>query len=376
MFVPKNPFAITNYYGKEYFCDRTEETSCLISNFENGNSTTLISLRRMGKTGLIHHTIQNLPENWKGVYVDVLETENLTQFLNKLSTNILKAIPQKSSFGKKIWEYIKTLHPLITFDSLSGEPQVSFNVKGNEVQPNIASIFQFIENQDCNTLIAIDEFQQILLYPEKNVDAWLRSTMQKLTKVRFIFSGSQQHIMAEMFTSPKKPFFRSTSILKIDKIDGNIYREFIIKQFNSYKKTISAKVVDEILAWTNGYTFYVQQLCNRTFNATKKEATSETWKAEAIKILKEQEYMFFTQRNILTPLQWTLLKAIAHDEVVSHPSSQQFIQKHGLGSSASVLRTLNSLISYELVYYDFTSTGEKFYSIYDVYFMRWVQEKY
>lgn len=49
-----NPFVITGrYVAPEYFCDREKETAELLSNVENWRNTVLISLRRMGKSGLI-----------------------------------------------------------------------------------------------------------------------------------------------------------------------------------------------------------------------------------------------------------------------------------------------------------------------------------
>lgn len=47
----RNPFVIAEYAGPEYFCDRTEETQELVSNLQNGRNTTLISPRRIGKSG-------------------------------------------------------------------------------------------------------------------------------------------------------------------------------------------------------------------------------------------------------------------------------------------------------------------------------------
>ena len=49
----KNPFIINNYQGKEYFCDREHNVESLINNIQNELNTTLISIRRIGKTGLI-----------------------------------------------------------------------------------------------------------------------------------------------------------------------------------------------------------------------------------------------------------------------------------------------------------------------------------
>ena len=55
-----NPFLITSYMGAEYFCDRIHETEELAGALSNGRNVTLISPRRVGKTGLIHHFFRSL----------------------------------------------------------------------------------------------------------------------------------------------------------------------------------------------------------------------------------------------------------------------------------------------------------------------------
>ena len=47
------PFLVYGYAGPDYFCDRKEDTQKLISALRNGRNITLMSPRRMGKTGLI-----------------------------------------------------------------------------------------------------------------------------------------------------------------------------------------------------------------------------------------------------------------------------------------------------------------------------------
>ena len=53
-----NPFILEPYRSKELFCDREKETSRLIEDVENGRNVTLISPRRLGKTGLIRISYQ------------------------------------------------------------------------------------------------------------------------------------------------------------------------------------------------------------------------------------------------------------------------------------------------------------------------------
>lgn len=134
---------------------------------------------------------------------------------------------------------------------------------------------------------------------------------------------------------------------------------------------MDSTVAAEIIEWASCHTFYVQQICNRVFAATEKKATSEIWKHQAFLLLKEQETIFFNYRNILTNPQWQLLKAIAREEKVYSPTAANFISNYKLSSSASVLRSLNALLKYDLIYFEFVNTGKKYYSVYDIWLQRW-----
>lgn len=370
-----NPFPIATYQGAEYFCDRQKETSQLINQIQAGNSTTLIAIRRIGKTGLLQHVLSQLPKDIKGIYIDILETENLVQFLNKLTTSLLHFAPEKSNLGKKIWSFIKSIRPVISFDILTGSPQATFDLKQKDTELSIDSILTFLDQQYFKTVIAIDEFQQIMSYSEKNTDAWLRSRIQQLKNIVFIFSGSQQHLMSELFASPKRPFFRSTSILKLEKLDYEVYRDFIVTMFHKYNKEINPSIAEDILRWGNVHTYYVQQICNRVFTATTKRVTPELWKQQVYDLLKEQEIVFFGYRNMLTNLQWQVMKAIARDGMVYQPTGKEFLSRHTLMNSATIIRSLQSLQRYELVYKEFNTEGIPYYSVYDVFFQRWCNER-
>jgi hypothetical protein len=181
--------------------------------------------------------------------------------------------------------------------------------------------------------------------------------------------------MTDLFTNPARPFFRSTSLLKIGKIDAERYTEFILKQFKKQDVSISAETVTEILNWTNLHTWYVQLLCNRVILTTEKTVTSETWKKEAIKILKEQEFVFYGYREMLTKAQWGLLKAIARDITVYQPTSSEFVTRHQLGNASTVLQSLRSLIDKELVYRELNENGETYCGIYDILLGQWLLQK-
>ena len=124
MKTPITPFPTTGYYGGKYFCDRLEETGRILRNLKGGQSTILIAQRRIGKTALIQHVLGKLPSGTRGIYLDILPTENITGFLNELASAIIRSVPQRKKAGQKIWDFIKSLRTTISFDSLTGSPQV------------------------------------------------------------------------------------------------------------------------------------------------------------------------------------------------------------------------------------------------------------
>lgn len=87
-------------------------------------------------------------------------------------------------------------------------PEVSIDIATDKEETTLKEIFNYLQSSEKRCYIAIDEFQQITEYPEKGVEALLRSYIQFLPNVRFIFAGSKQHVMQEMFLSTKRPFIK------------------------------------------------------------------------------------------------------------------------------------------------------------------------
>lgn len=93
-------------------------------------------------------------------------------------------------------------------------------------------IFSFLESADKPCIIAIDEFQRVANYPEKNVEELLRGKIQKLSNTHIVFAGSERRILSEMFHSDKKPFYQSATTLLLEPIENEIYYAFAQKQFS------------------------------------------------------------------------------------------------------------------------------------------------
>ena len=373
-----NPFLIKGYNGAELFCDRDSEVEKLYQHVQNGIDTTLISARRMGKTGLIFRFFDFLEKdkNFKSIYVDIYAARSLSDFIKLLSEAILKQFPETTTVGQMFLHIIKGLRSLISYDNITGDPQLQiFYQTEGEKQYTLQGLLNFLDSQETKIVLAIDEFQQIAYFPEKNIEALLRTYIQRIKNIQFIFCGSRKDMMTEMFSSAKRPFFASTQYIVLDKINREIYSDFITKIFNKNNIEIEQNALDFIMEWTKGYTFYTQSVCNMAFSLAKKSVDIEIVKKSCAELLKNSEAAFFQYRKLLTPAQWEVLIAIAKEGEISQITSKNFVGKYNIGSPADVRRITKALIEKELVLETITK-NEIVYQVYDVFLSRWLEREY
>lgn len=369
-----NPFLVAGYQGPEYFCNRTTETQAILQALNNGRNIALISIRRLGKTALIHHAFHHLRnEKRLLIYADLMPTNSIADFNMTLCNALVAAIPEKSVPGKKIWDWIKHIRPQISFDPYTGLPQITFDaVRPQEQQQNLIQLLYLLEEIGRKTIIALDEFQQITQYDQANTESWLRSVFQKLTSIQFIYAGSQQHLLTEMFHSAKRPFYASAQIITLKPIEQKDYRNFIMKHMKNGGKNISTETADYIIRWCFGHTFYVQHLCNRIYGLPDHQVNEKTVHSVIKQIFKENEAVYFTYRDLLTQQQWNVLSAIAKAETVYEPTAKNFIQTYRLGTPASVKRALDALTERDMIYKN-SEGGKSYYRVYDVFLSRWLE---
>jgi AAA+ ATPase superfamily predicted ATPase len=367
----QNPFITVGYHSEKYFCDRVAETKKLKEALLNGRNVTLISWRRMGKTGLIQHVFHKL-KPVKCVYIDILHTSSLPEFTSTFSKAIFSQLegPLSKSINQ-LTTVFKRIKPVISFDALTGQPNFELNFQTSvEAESTLEDVFAYLKKRKDPVVIALDEFQQIASHPEKKTEALLRSYIQHLPNVQFIFSGSQKHILSDMFSHASRPFYQSTQFMFLEAIADEEYKTFIQRQFAHYKKRVNSDLMDEMLTWSMRHTFYVQVLCHRLFLRTQSEANRKILDEVQEEILAENEPYYLAYKNLLTDQQWILLTAIGKEQKVEKINKREFLQRYGL-SASSVQRALKALVERELVIEE--PSG---YRIYDVFLSRWIERNY
>ncbi len=370
---PNNPFLIAGYHSPEFFCDRKAESSTILEALYNGRNITLIAPRRMGKTGLIHHAFYQLKEQKSDVvtlYMDIYSTQSLGDFVRLFANTVLgqlDSVPQKAL--NRIGQFIRSCRPVFTFDEITGTPKVTVDVSPTEEESTLKEIFDYLGSSEKRCYIAIDEFQQIAEYPEKGVEALLRSYIQFLPNVNFIFAGSKQHVMQEMFTSSKRPFYQSTQLLTIGTVNRDEYADFAMAHFAKNNLQLPREVFDAIYDKFDGHTWYIQNLLNRLYGYNRDvEMASITYAME--QIVAEQSYSYADLLKAYPAGHVRLLKAIAQEGCVKEVLAGNFISKHKLRAASSVSSALKKLVANELVYQ--TTDG---YIIYDRFMGEWLRNQ-
>lgn len=368
-----NPFIVKGEIEPRYFCDRVIETERMVKSITNGNNMVLISPRRMGKTGLIHHCFaQPEFEDYYTFFIDILHTSSLREFAFVFGREVFDRFLSKGKKMKKL--LLRTMGSLqgsFGIDPMTGNP--TFGLQLGDIASadyTIEEIFQCLEQADKPCIVAIDEFQQIMNYPEKKVEALLRSYIQRTKNVGFIFAGSERHIMQEMFQTESRPFYYSAEMMELNAIKKEIYVTFVVQKFEEKYRAIDINLVENVYDLFDGHTFYVQKTFNEAFlNTPKRGICTLKTISESIETLLEIYSPFFkVTLSEMPEKQKELFYSIALDGTAEAITSAEFIDKHSLSSASSVQSAAKRLLDRDMI----TKEGKEYW-LTDRLFSLWIK---
>ena len=352
----RNPFVIEGYVSLDYFCDREKETALLTRHLTNGCNVTLMAPRRLGKSGLVFNCFnqREVREAYHCIYVDIYETKNLDEFVYELGKSILAELRPK---GRKVWEnflnILSSLRSIISFD-INGNPEWSVGI-GDITLPDVTldEIFAYLNHADKPCLVAIDEFQTIASYPEKTVEASLRKRIQNCHNASFVFSGSKHHLVAQMFTSPSRPFFNSSAIMGLEPIDRDVYFDFVNRHLSHIGKEISREAFDYVYDTYQGVTWYIQYVMNMLYTSFSPNSVfvEEDVEGVMVDILSQHRFAYQSLMYQLTSKQKQVVMAIAREGKVGAIMSQSFLKRYNLGAS-TVQAAVRALLDRDFITFD------------------------
>jgi len=218
--------------------------------------------------------------------------------------------------------------------------------------------------------VAIDEFQQITRYADAtNIEASLRTYIQRCINTTFIFAGSKRHLMGEIFTSPSRPFYQSVLIMNLKPIPVEKYEDFARKQFEKYNKYLDNGVVTDIYMRFDAVTSCIQRVLNVLFLKTLPGHTCTKGMVDgAIDYILDM--LSETYADLLDKLpekQREVLVAIAHEGKAKSINSKAFVKKYHLQTVSVVTAAVRGLLDKDFITFD-----KSCYTVYDPFFALWI----
>ena len=369
-----NPFIIGTDIPDEYFCDRETETAKLIGYIANGNNVVLKAPRRIGKTSLLFHLFRQpeIAKRYNTLMVDLYMTKDESDFIREFSKAFLNAPFAQTEKGKKA---IHELFPEIRLYANLNLGLVNAGAEAklrNEYDVTLEKMFSFLERTDKPNLVVFDEFQTIEEYPEK-MSAVLRAHIQKMKNTRFIFSGSERHLLASMFNEANKPFYKMALPMELDIIPAPTYQAYCTRLFEQRKRHIQPEAIAFTYALFTANTYEMQQVMNLVFSFTGEGRTAdEGLVKDCIQgyLADNDAYYRKLLAQSKSVKERNLLQCLATESVASEITSQAMIAKYNLGGPSSVQASIKKLMDLKRAVVSEVGMGH--YRLQDKFFELWL----
>lgn len=363
------PFRLGMRVTGEEFCGRRRELAELREYMRSSGRVYVVGERRIGKTSLVFEAVRTL-RGTRVVDVDLLAARSVADLTHRLAAAVIRAEHNQGRMLTLV-KGLAQLRPTIGLDPHTNTPTVSFAPGSGNQPETLDAIFALIEPWP-KTVVILDEFQDILNFPqEEAVLARLRGLVQKQSRASFVFCGSLQHRMEDIFTRHDSPFFKSAMRLQVGALDRTAFRDFLAAKFAGGGREPASGVIDAILDLCQENPGDVQRFCTALWQVTAEgRAISDrdlpaAW--EMVFAMHAQEYEV-TLRNLSVQQAYALL-ALARLGGRSR-LTRDFLEASGIALTPSLAKALSALVDKGIV----RKEGTEF-RIVDPFLVRWLQSR-
>ncbi|MCH8569516.1 MAG: ATP-binding protein [Balneolales bacterium] len=363
-----NPFKFGTVVDGEYFTNRTREIAEYSSIINGQNHLVLIGPRRFGKTSLI----RKITAGGKRpvVHLDAYMITSPADLAAQLVSRLFRLFPLQ-----RIKEFLKsfTIVPTITINPVSGETEISFGTRtrGEDGLHSVEDAFNLVEKlskPSAKLIVVIDEFQEILKL-DKQLDRHIRSVIQHHKNVNYVFTGSQESMMRDMFEDKKSPFYHFGVVRHIERIPREDFSTFLSERFDKVSDK-GTEISEGILYVTDCHPYYTQQLAWQTWEEMSRSAeysdNPEVSVGQAVeKLVRMHDFDYDRMWSNFNTTDRKILVYMAGGTLT--PLSSEFLQKAGFSSASTASSALKRLIGS-----GYLTQEQGAYRIDDPFFSRWI----
>jgi|WetSurSiteA1Bulk_404760.scaffolds.fasta_scaffold29964_1 uncharacterized protein len=359
-----NPFKFGSVVDGPYFTDREDEIARISSYLNGENHLILISPRRYGKTSLIRKIVNESKRNY--VFLDIQIVLSVEDFASQLLKRIYRIFPVQ-----KLKSFIKSfrLIPVVNINPVTGEPEISFKPGSRELTPleDVLNLIEKLGTDKKKIIVVLDEFQDIFRI-DKTLDRFLRSVMQNQRHINYIFMGSSESLIREIFEKKSSSFYRFGTLMTLDKIDKEKFTLFLKEKFAEITDK-SKELSKEILGITDSHPYYTQQLASTVWELLVRFGfTPGIVETAANEIVKSHDNDYERLWNNFNRTDMTVLNGMSASSI--SPLSDEFSRVFGTGASSTVFSALQRLTNKGIILKEGSA-----YQIDDPFFKRWIVKR-
>jgi hypothetical protein len=272
---PRHYFPLGKACGAA-FCNRIDETKALIGNIENGKHTFLVAPRRYGKSSLCERAIKLSAIPWAKLdfYLAIKGKDVERIIINGVIKLIGEAIGSIEKLVTLIKRYAKTLKPKLSIGAKNFSLELGIAEDSNPAE-NIAEALLLLEKllheRKKQAVLLLDEFQEIGdMDNGKIIEGAIRHAAQETSNLSLIFSGSNPHLLKNMFEDERRPLYKLCRKLILERIDSKDYKKHLNKAAKAmWQKQLDEQVFMRIMEVSERHPYYVNYLCDALWSEYK-----------------------------------------------------------------------------------------------------------
>ncbi len=274
----KNPFKFGTIVEDNFFTDRVKELAYIKHAMNSENHLILISPRRFGKSSLVKKAVKELGRPYISINLQmVVSTENLAITLLK---EVFKLHPMEKI--KHLMSHFRII-PSITTNPMTDAVDISFQpmIDTTVALEDALKLLEKVSSPENQMIVVLDEFQEIENI-DKGLNKKLRAIMQEQRYINYIFLGSQESMMTQIFERKKSPFYHFGTLMHLDKIPENDFLEYISTRLPADSGANVTDIAKAIVDTTLCHPYYTQQLASQVWEILSYSYIRDNVVSEAI----------------------------------------------------------------------------------------------
>lgn len=358
-----NPFKFGSIVDNDHFINRNSEIEKVKSILKSANHFILISPRRYGKTSLIIKVAKMLKRPY--IFLDIQLITSLSDFAAQLLKRVYKKFPLQ-----KVKDSIKNFRiaPAISLNPVTNEIDITYKAASvQSAQTALEDVLNLIEKLGSDKkrpIVILDEFQEIKRIGA-DADKFLRSVIQHHKNINYVFLGSQESLIRNIFVNKKSPFYHFGYLMPLNKIPPGDFLNFLNSKFrqitNKYENVSSS-----IIKITGSHPYYTQQLAFTVWEILIKNRNEKDPVQNAVtELVRHHDIDYERLWNTLNRIDMKILIGMSDSDIT--PLSAEFINKYEAGATSTVYSSIKRMLQN-----GFLIKSDNDYGFDDPFFKQWI----